>query len=93
MNNEFLFEIIGNKSVQRLLHLKSVQSSILTFVIPWVAIITVITNMLVFVLCAVIYSKTKKKNHKPAFVFIGVLSFFDMLIGGYVVESEICDFD
>ena len=51
--------------------------------IPLLAIMSCITNMLVCVLCANIYTKTKKKNHKPAFVFIGVLSLFDMLVGMY----------
>eukprot|EP00092_Neocalanus_flemingeri_P003706 GFUD01003982.1.p1 GENE.GFUD01003982.1~~GFUD01003982.1.p1 ORF type:complete len:454 (+),score=45.61 GFUD01003982.1:460-1821(+) len=81
ITNEFLFTSVGHQSAERLLHLKSAKSFIGTFIIPWVAVITIITNMVVSILSAIIYLKTKKKNHKPAFVFIGFLALFDMFEG------------
>ena len=87
LNNEFIFAAAGNTSVEQLLNLRNVQDFYVTYLMPWIGSITFITNMSVFFLCAIIYSKTKKKNLKPAFVFIGVLSFFDMLVGRYVLQN------
>jgi DMSO reductase anchor subunit len=84
LNNDFIFGAAGNTSVEQLLNLRNIQNFYVTYLMPWIGSITFITNMVVAVLCAIIYSKTKKKNHKPAFVFIGVLSFFDMLVGRFV---------
>ena len=83
-DQSFDFASVGTQSARRVISLKSAQHFIVTFIIPWVALITFITNMVVCVLCAIIYSKTKKQNHKPAFFFIGCLALFDMLSGGYV---------
>ena len=89
LNDEFIFAAAGDASVQQLLNLRNVQTFYVTYLMPWIGSITCLTNMVVAVLCAIIYSKTKKKNHKPAFVFIGVLSFFDMLIGRYFLKNII----
>ena len=89
LTDEFIFAAAGNTSVEHLLNLRNVQNFYLTYLMPWIGSIIFITNMVVAVLCAIIYSKTKKKNHKPAFVFIGVLSFFDMLVGRYVLQNII----
>ena len=86
LNNDFIFAAAENTSVEHLLNLRNIQNFYVTYLIPWIGAITFITNMVVAVLCATIYSKTKKKNHKPAFVFIGVLSFFDMLVGRFVYK-------
>ena len=79
LNNQFIFDNLGNEKLQRLINMRTVDN-IFHYIVPWIASISCITNMLVCVLCAVIYTTTKKKNHKPAFVFIGALSFFDMLV-------------
>ena len=85
LNQQFIFGAVGNASVQHLLNLRNIQNYFVIYLMPWIGSITFVTNMVVAVLCAIIYSKTKKKNHKPAFVFIGVLSLFDMLVGRYVL--------
>ena len=79
LNNQFIFDNLGNEKLQQLRNMGTVDN-IFPYILPWIAVISCITNMLVCVLCAIIYTTTKKKNHKPAFVFIGVLSFFDMLV-------------
>ena len=84
LNNQFLFSSVGNESAETLLNLITSNTVIETFIRPWMAFLTIITNMVVSVLSAIIYLKTKKKNHKPAFVFIGFLALFDMLEGWYV---------
>ena len=66
------------------LNLVDISDAILFYVIPWVATIVVVANMLVAILCAIIYLKTKKRNHKPAFVFIGFLALIDVILGRYV---------
>ena len=70
LNNQFIFDNLGYDRVQRMIRVQIV-TDVFRYIIPWVAIISCITNMLVSVLCVIIYTTTKKKNHKPAFVFIG----------------------
>ena len=82
LNNQFIFDNLGYDRVHRTIRMQIV-TDVFRYIIPLVAIMSCITNMLVCVLCANIYTRTKKKNHKPAFVFIGVLSLFDMLVGMY----------
>lgn len=81
LNSQFVFDTIGISTVEWLRSIDSVRGSILTYLQPGVASITGFLNLLVFVLCIVIYLKTKKKSHKPAFIYIGFLAFFDMLLG------------
>jgi len=59
-----------------------INNAILSDVAPWMGTIAVVTNHIVVLLSIAIYMKTKKKNHKPAFVFIGFLAFIDIVIGG-----------
>ena len=80
LNNQFIFDKIGNDRVQRLIKMQ-IANAAFGYIIPWVAIMSCITNMLVSVLCAIIYTSSMKNNHKPGFVFIGVLSLIDMLVG------------
>jgi hypothetical protein len=82
MKHDFIHLFGKSDPVERLLNLRAVQSFTGTFILPWLGSITVIINLVVLVLSGVIYSKTKKINHKPAFLFIGMLSLFDMLVGG-----------
>ena len=82
LNNQLIMESLGYKSALQLTKLRDFQNFFGAYIMPWVASIILVTNMLVSILSAIIYSKTKKRNHKPAFVFIGFLSFFDMLVGG-----------
>ena len=81
LNSQFITATLGSTSVQWLTNFKSLQIFLLTFYFPVVTSITFLLNFLVFILCIVIYLKTKKINHKTAFLCIGILAFFDMLMG------------
>ena len=79
----YIEKTIGNYSLMRILQILEVNNASLHYVIPWLGIIIVLSNFLVVFFCAVIYLKTKRKNHKPAFVFIGFLAIIDIILGGY----------
>ena len=81
INKDFLKESVGQDSMLQVLMIIEI-ITILSYVIPWMGIIVVLTNLIVLVLSIAIYMKTKKKNHKPAFVFIGFLAAIDNVIGG-----------
>ena len=79
----YIRETIGNDSLLQILKIINVNDAILYYVIPWMGTITVLSNFTVIFFCVVIYLKTKRKNHKPAFVFIGFLASIDSIVGGY----------
>jgi hypothetical protein len=81
LNNDFISNTLENGYFEWLRNFKSVRSSLITYYQPPAAYIGTFLNSVVFVLCILIYFKTKRKKHKPAFLFIGVLAFFDMAIG------------
>ena len=81
INKDYIGKVIGNETFEMFITVSNVQATILTYILPWLATITVVTNIVVCVLCLGIYTKTKKKNHKPAFVFIGFLALIDFLLG------------
>ena len=84
ISKDFLQETVGQDSLFQLLMIIDIITILSNNVIPWIGLIAVVTNFIVFVLSIAIYMKTKKKNHKPAFVFIGFLAAIDNVIGGWV---------
>ena len=82
IDRAYVAKVVGNQRLEKYLTIVDISDSIFFYLIPWVATITIITNMLVTILCAIIYLKTKKKNHKPAFVFIGFVALMDVILGG-----------
>merc|ERR1719312_2468381 len=84
LNEEFIIETLshGGVTIERLNTFGWLRAGSLRYIQPPGGIITLVLNFVVFILCFVIYSNTKKKNHKPAFLYIGFLAFFDMIIGG-----------
>ena len=74
---------IGHDSLLRILWILEVNYATLHYEIPWLGIITVLSNFFVVFFCVVIYLKTKWKKSKPAFVFIGFLASIDIILGGY----------
>ena len=77
ITKEYLRKVLGNETLDQFLTVSSFNTAIL----PWIATIVVVTNLLVCFLCLGIYLKTKRRNHKPAFVFIGFLALIDVVIG------------
>merc|ERR1712013_910948 len=70
----------GNKSAEWLVTLNSVEKHALTWGIPWISMLAAFLNAVVFFLCVIIYSKTNgTRSNKPAFVFICVLSFSEVI--------------
>ena len=84
ISKDFIRETIGHDFLSNLLLIIRMNDSILNYVIPWMGTIVYVTNLIVMFFCIVIYLKTKRKNHKPAFVFIGFLAAIDSILGGYV---------
>ena len=82
ITEEYIEEVIGLYGMSQLRVTININNSIKKYLVPWVATITVGTNLMVAILCAMIYLKTKRKSHKPAFVFIGFLAILDVLLGG-----------
>ena len=83
ISREYIENTLGNDSLLQTLKILEVNDAILYYVIPWMGTITVLSNFTVIFFCVVIYLKTKRKNHKPAFVFIGFLASIDSIVGGY----------
>ena len=79
---EYVEGVIGGESFEQFLIIVSINYTILKYFIPWVATITVVINMMVAILCSIIYLKTKRRCHEPTFVFIGFLAIFDVLVAG-----------
>ena len=84
IDKAFIANVVGDDNLQAYLNLAELSDAILFYVIPWVASIAVVANILVALPCGIIYLKTKKKNHKPAFVFIGFLALIDVILARYV---------
>ena len=80
LDTEFII-LQAKSEVKWLKKLQYGRDIIFNFVHPWVSCVSFSLNFLVFLLCIIIYFKTKKKAHKPAFLYIGVLAMFDMIIG------------
>ena len=92
---DYITMVVGKENMRAYLHLVDISDAILFYVIPWVATIAAVANMLVALLCATIYLKTKKKNHKPVFVFIGFLALIGVILGWYDGSTnyiEVCNF-
>ena len=81
ITNEFLKEVFGDDEMSRFVMIVNISTLVQEYVIPWMAIITVITNIVVCLICCGIYTKTKRRNHKPAFLFILFLNLVDVLHG------------
>ena len=77
----YIEKVLGNETLNQFLTVSIVNAAILTYLEPWIATITMVTNLVVCLLCLGIYLKTKKRNHKPAFFFIGFLALIDFLLG------------
>ena len=84
LTTDFLIATLGNYSFQQLKTLKYIQSFLLTNIQPWIATTRALLNLVVVVLCLIMYLQTKRTNHKPAFVFIGALAVIDMVVGRYI---------
>jgi hypothetical protein len=83
ISREYIENTLGNESLLQTLTTLEVHDAILYYVIPWLGAITGLSNFIVVFFCLVIYLKTKRKNHKPAFVFIGFLASIDSIMGWY----------
>ena len=83
ISKNYIQKTISNVYMSRLLTLFKINDAILWYVLPWMGSIASVANVIVLFFCMVIYMKTKKKNHKPAFVFIGFLASMDSLLGWY----------
>ena len=81
ITKEYLRKVLGNQTLDQFLTVSSFNTAIVKYFLPWIAAIVVVTNLLVCFLCLGIYLKTKRRNHKPAFVFIGFLALIDVVIG------------
>ena len=81
---EYINMVVGKENLKTYLHLVDISDAILLYVIPWVATIAAVADMMVALLCAIIYLKTMKKNYKPVFVFIGLLALIGVILGWYV---------
>ena len=81
LTKNFIEKTVGKVTLKFYLDVRDIKENVLTYIVPWLAIIAVIMNLIVFILCLIIYWKTKKVNHKPAFVFIGFLAIMDVLNG------------
>ena len=82
INVKYVEDIIGAESLNQLLTIITINKYVLWYIVPWLSTIVVVMNMLVVILCSLIYVKTGRNNHKPAFVFIGTLALADVLLGG-----------
>jgi len=88
LTGRFLINIVGNDSAKWLLNLDSAETYVLAYWVITFSFLAAMLNTIVLILCVIIYLKTSKTNHKPAFVFIGLLSFFDAFLGFiYFFES------
>ena len=81
ITKQYLTDVIEEDLMSRFLNIVSINAVIQKNIIPWVATLTVVTNIPVCLMCCGIYLKTKRRNHKPAFVFIFFLNFVDVLLG------------
>ena len=88
LTSQYLMRIVGNRSAQWLLNINSAEQFTLAYIQPWLGLIAAMPNIVVLILCIIIYVKTSKKNHKPAFAYIGVLSLFGTITGWYVRFSK-----
>ena len=82
ISKDFIRETIGEESLFQLYMMLKINSFIQKYVIPVMGPLVCVTNLIVVALSIIIYIKTKKKNHNPAFVFIGFLAAIDAEIGG-----------
>ena len=87
LNKQFILNTLGSSSFERLLTLESIKSSIFVYIKPFVTSIGSMLDMVVFLLSIAIHTKNKKKNHKPAFLYIGLLAFFDMVMGATTITD------
>ena len=85
---QYIDDIVGEDALNHFLRIITMNKFVLWNIIPWLSTIIVMTNMVVALLSATIYIKTKRENHKPAFVFIGTLALADVFLGG-----QNCGFD
>ena len=83
ISREYIENALGNDSLLQTLKIIEVNDAILYYVIPWLGTLTALSNCVVALFCVVIYLKAKRKNHKPAFVFIGFLASIDSILGWY----------
>ena len=78
----YLEDVVGTEMLNHFLIIANTNKYVLWYIIPWLATIIVVMNMVVAVLSAITYIRTERENHKPAFVFIGTLALADVLLGG-----------
>ena len=83
ISRKFIKSTLGDDSLLETLTILEVHDAILYYVLPWLGTITALSNFVVAFFCVVIYLKTKRKNHKPAFVFIEILESIDSILGWY----------
>merc|ERR1719312_1481291 len=77
LTKQFSQNVIGIENIEWLLNLVSIQKWALTYWVPWACLVAGVLNTMVFILCMIIYMKTKRTNHKPAFVFIAFIAMWD----------------
>ena len=82
ISKDFVRETVGDESLLQVFMIMEISNSIQNYVIPLMGPVASVSNLIVVFLCIVIYIKTQKKNHKPAFVFIGFLAAIDAVICG-----------
>ena len=81
IDTDYLIQELGPTILVDFLKILKVNDWILTYLMPWISALTVLTNLTVSSLCLGIYIKTKRTSHKPAFVFIGFLALIDVIFG------------
>ena len=81
INNQLLQEITGGKVFETFQTVLHVNDALLKYLLPVLAPIVVLTNLVVFILCLGIYFRIRKKHRKLPFIFIGFLALMDSLIG------------
>ena len=81
LSQKYIQNVLGENTLDTFLNVYNANAAIVSYILPWISTFTVMTNMLVSCLCIGIYWKTKRQGHKPAFVFIGFLGLFDVLLG------------
>ena len=85
LNKELVLDVIGTEW-EYFMNMTQCHRFLIKYIIPFVSVAIVVTNLSVAILCIIIYLQIKRQNHRPAFVFIGFLALMDFFLGGYVMS-------
>lgn len=84
ITHELIIDLIGNDSTQYRTQFRHYQNMFASYILPFLGGLIFITNMVVGLFSMLIYIQSARRRHKPAFAFISVLCFWDLLIGMWV---------